>query len=248
VIAPGIAAVLGVVASVPATGDTVPAKHAHPNATVKMSGVFCQVGLLLHQGKRVYAAIPASCTALPTDEGTVQNGCVSPTAPVGSPARIKGLAHRTILVYNSFSRMQLAGEKRKRLCDYNDFALLKLSKADAKSARGAIPGLKAPTSISAHSPKGGSSAMLGHSSATVGDVEKGGWVITLSATPAGLRKGDVGTPLTQGSSLIGMFGALSSGTLTTHPAAVYSTSREFKYAKKAAGFHHLALLRAGQKL
>jgi hypothetical protein len=244
-LAAGVVVTVGVADNTSAAGAR---SRVHPNAVVTIADMNCKVGLLLHRGKRVYAGIPASCTALPLDEGKLQNGCVAATAPIGTPARIAGAKHRTKLVYNSFTRMQQMGVKRHNECDFNDLALLKLKKKDAKAARGAVPRLSAPKSVSSNGPKNGSMVTFGSArTATAGATKHNGWVYELSAAPS-VSASDVGTPVTQDGHLLGMLTAIPVGTVSPSPAAVYNIDRAIKIARQQHKFRHLKLLKAGQKL
>jgi len=247
VLVPGVAALVGVATTAPPAVAASGAQHARPNANVNFFDMGCKSGFLLHQGKRVYVAITASCTALPLDEGKLQNGCRAATAPLGTPARVAGAKRRAILVYNSFTRMQGTGVKRHNLCDFNDLALLKLAKHDAKRARGGIPGLSAPTSVSKQGPKSGSTVSFGEATATAGDIKHNGWVYELSATPS-VDGTDVGTPVTHGGLLYGMLTAIPQGSVSQTPATVYNVDRAIRYARQMHKFRHLKLLAAGKKV
>jgi hypothetical protein len=231
------------------TASVSAAAEAHriqPTTKVSMAGVHCHAGLLLHHHKKVYAAVPASCGALPNDEGKEQDGCVAAGAPIGTPVKVHGAKHKATLVYDSFSTMQLRSDRNHHECYYNDLALLQLSKADAKAARGNIPGLHAPKRVSSRGPADGSQVGFGTTAATAGPTAKGGWVYTLSASPA-MTADDVGTPVTQGGRLFGMLVVIPQGMVTKTSAEVYNLHRALRMARHTKGFHHLKLLRAGSR-
>jgi hypothetical protein len=253
-IAPCVAVLSGSFAlTTPVAGAAVP-HGVRPSASVRMADVHCTVGLLMHQGKTVYAAVPASCGASPVDAGKPQWGCGfnphRPTAysvPVGSTARIAGAEHRAIVVYDSFTRMQVTGVKKVNKCQFNDLILLRLSKADAKSARARIPGGSAPKAISRHAPGSGTALRLGTKSATAAAGTHHGWVFPLSKAPV-VTQSDLGTPLAHGGTLVGMLTALPQGTIMKTPAAAYNIYRAITFARHSPGFHHLKLLKAGQQV
>jgi hypothetical protein len=71
---------------------------------------------------------------------------------------------------------------------------------------------------------------------------------------------DIGTPFAQGSQLVGMLTAIPSGAVTKTPPAIYNLHRALRLMRKSprvvlhhhhhrtvARFHHLKLLRAGQR-
>jgi hypothetical protein len=217
------------------------AGRVHPGVGVNIADVNCRVGLMVRQGKVVYAAIPASCTALPLKEGTVQDGCVAATAPVGTPADVNGARKQPILVYNSFTYMQSRGMTRPHKCFYNDLALLQLSKIDARRAKAAFPGGPAPSSVSRTAPAKGSTVEFGNGTAVVGDTTKGGWVYQLTTTPTA-GKGAVGTRVANGRTLFGMYTVLPSGTVTQKPAAAYNLYRALRICRTTKGFHHVKLM------
>jgi hypothetical protein len=230
-----------------------------PGATVTIAGMHCKVGLLLHRGNKVFAGIPASCTALPNDEGKHQDGCSAATAPVGTPARISGAQHKVTLVYNSFTRMQQMSERDPHRCYYNDLALLKLKRADAKRARGALAGLNSPKRVSRHGPASGSHLSSGSSSATAGSTTEHGWLYNLSQSSS-FTATDVGTPFVQGDRLVGMLTQLPQGTLVATPAGISNLYRALRLMRKSPrvvysshnhrkhfiNFQHLLLLKVGQ--
>lgn len=256
---PCVAALLGGVATSPvaAAGNS---QRVKPGAVVTIAQVQCRVGLLLHQGRTVYAGVPASCGASPVDEGKPQWGCghkgrrqTTYSAPIGTPVRIAGARHHAILAYDSFTRMQATGVKKVNECQFNELILLKLSRVDARAARGSA------TSVMASAPASGTALSLGGASATAAASTHHGWVYPLSKAPT-VRAEQVGTPLTRGSTLVGMLTAIPQGAVMPTPAAAYNLHRAIAFARKApcvnyplsatknfhACFDHLQLLQAGQ--
>jgi hypothetical protein len=242
-----IAAVVAAFATAPPSARAATAHQIRPGSVVTIAGVKCKVGLLLHKAKTVYVAIPASCGALPLDEGTPQNGCQAASAPIGTPVKVAGARHRGVLVYDSFTRMESLGTKSSDKCHYNDFALVRLNPKDAKHAVGTIPGMDAPHRISRQAPASGSSVSVGSSSATAGTATHRGWVYPLSGTGmAQVTASDVGTPVVQGGRLLGMLTAIPQGIVTKTDAAAYNLCRAIRSMHHMRGFHHVQLLRAGQ--
>jgi hypothetical protein len=230
-----------------ASAQTAPSAHrVHPGAAVSLADVRCTVGLLLHQGKTVYAGIPASCAALGPDEGKEQNGCKdAASAPTGTHARVAGARHRATLMYDSFTRMQLDGTTNSRRCQYNDLALLKLSPADARSASGAIPSARAPKRVSDRAPTKGSKVVVKNCSATTDAGTHRGWVYPINPTTT-LTTSDVGAPVVRGTQLVGMLIVLPAGVIIKTAAEVYNLHRALILLRRLPKFRHVALLRAGQ--
>jgi hypothetical protein len=201
----------------------------------------------MRHGRTVYAAIPASCTGLKQNEGKEQNGCSAAVAPVGTPAAVAGARHPAILAYNSFTRMQNTGvRKNSRKCRFNDLALLRLSPADAKVARGAVPGTSAPKRVSDHAPARGSRLSFGGATAVSDGSASGGWVYPMTSAPS-VSSTDIGMPFVQGGRLVGMLTLIPTGMVVKSDAAAYNLHRAVKDLHKAKGFHHVSLLRAKQR-
>jgi hypothetical protein len=246
-IASCMAAMVAVFAAAPPSAGAATSHQIRPGTVVTIAGVKCKVGLLLHKAKTVYVAVPASCGALPLDEGTAQDGCQAASAPVGTPVKVAGAHHRSVLVYDSFTRMESLGTKSSDKCHYNDFALIRLNPKDAKHADGAIPGMDAPRRVSRRAPASGSSVSVGSSSATAGTPTHRGWVYPLSgAGMASVTASDVGTPVVQGGRLLGMLTAIPQGIVMKSNAATYNLYRAIRLMHHTRGFQHVKLLRAGQ--
>jgi hypothetical protein len=214
---------------------------------VRFFDTSCKVGFLMHHKRTVYAAIPASCTGLSQDEGKQQNGCSAPTAPAGTTARISGARHRAVLVYNSFSRMQNLGvRKNSAQCRFNDLALMRLNRHDVKNARGEVPGTSAPTRVSSHAPASGSQLSFDGSTAVSGGSTNGGWIYPMTSAP-NVTATDIGMPFVQGGRLVGMLTLIPSGLILKSDTSAYNLHRALHTLHKAPGFHHVALLRRGQR-
>jgi hypothetical protein len=218
------------------------ARPIHPETAVTVGGITCQAGVALRQGATVYLGIPASCAGpLP---GQVQDGCQQAEAPIGAPATIAGARHRGTLVYNSFTRMQVAGTTTAARCDDNDLALIRLNRADRHLVAGAIPGGVAPTAVSGHGPAAGSSVELGGSSETAQASTESGWVYNVRVAGS-LPDSDVGEPLVQSGRLMGMLTVLPSLLPFEPKAEVYNLHRALVLLRRTKGFHHVVLIRAG---
>jgi len=252
-LAPAVVVAVGLMATTslpagaaPAAAATASAGRVHPGANVVVAQVKCKAGLLLHQGKTVYVAIPASCAALPLQLGTVQDGCVAPSAPIGVPVRIAGAKHRAVLVYDSFTRMQGTGVHGSHKCHYNDLALVRLNPADARAASGAIPGVGGPNRVSRRAPSSGSAVTVGAFGGTAGATTHAGWTTDV-VSPTSLVPADVGLPVVTDGQLVGMLTNVPSGTVMKTSAATYNLRRALTFLRKMKKFRHVTLLRAGQR-
>jgi hypothetical protein len=260
-IAPCVVGLLGGVVASPsvAAGN---AQRVKPGAVVTIADVHCRVGLLLHQRKTVYAAVPATCGSLPLNEGIPQWGCgpkgrrqPAASAPVGTPVRITGAQHHATIAYDSFTRMQAIGTKKVNECQFNELILLKLSNADASKARGKT------TSVMTSPPASGTPLTLGGTNVTAAASTHNGWVYPLSKAPQ-VRPFQVGTPLLDGSTQVGMLTAIPQGKVMMTPPAAYNLFRAINIARKTpcvnyqisthkkfhACFDKLQLLKAGEHL
>jgi hypothetical protein len=217
------------------------AHRIHPGVVVKIAGVDCKAGVLLHRGKTVFVGVPGSCAGGDLDVGKKQDGCAAATAPAGTPVQVAGQRHRSLLVYNSFTRMQGEGVTNRRKCQYNDLALVQLSPADGKAASAKIPGSVAPNSVRQHPPASGTHVMLGASGATTAGATNHGWVYPLSNSPA-VGATDVGTPVVHRHQLVGLLTIVPSGVVARTSAAAYNLHRAMTFLHRVPGFHHVKLL------
>jgi hypothetical protein len=202
--------------------------------------------VVLAQGTTRYLGVPASCGGL--EPGQSQNGCTEAEAPLGAPVHIDGARHRGILVYNSFTRMQATGTTNARKCAHNDLALVRINRADRHLVSGSIPGVRAPTAVSPHGPRAGSTAQLGDTTATSKGSTQAGWVyqVTTPATSSKLTTADLGEPLVQSGMVSGMLTVLPAGFVMKSPAEVYNLHRALVALRHTKGFHHVVLFKAGR--
>jgi hypothetical protein len=250
-----IAATLTVSLASPLSASPSGSHPIRPGTTVTISGITCTAGAILHQGRTVYVAIPASCAALPTSLGKVQNGCrQSALAPTGTPAKIGGAKHRGVLKYASFTRMQGSGHQTADGCHFNDLALIKLDPRDRARVSGALAGTHAPTAVRPQPPASGGHLELGNDSATAGASHQGGWVLDVT-TNATLRAADVGSPAVRAGKVFGMLTVLPVSMVPMlpvnavggSPARVYSLHKALHFLHRVKGFRHVDLLRAGDR-
>jgi hypothetical protein len=212
---------------------------------VTFAGITCRAGAILHQGTRVFVAVPASCGGI--EPGKVQDGCAEAEAPLGVPVHIAGARHHGTLVYNSFTEMQLHGVRSPTRCYYNDLALVRVNRHVYSRVSGAIPGTAGPRRVSGLRPAAGAQMTAGSDPATAGRGHHHGWErdVTVVGDPA---PSDVGEPVMSGNHLLGMLTVLPSGVLVAAPGEVYSLAKALEQLHKVPGFRHVTLLRAGQRV
>ncbi|WP_154733154.1 serine protease [Conexibacter sp. W3-3-2] len=94
----------------------------------------------------VYLGQAAHCAG--TGEATDTNGCEAKSLPLGTAVTVRGASRPGTLVYSSWLTMQGRGERDDDTCQYNDFALVKLDRADHGRVNPSIPHWGGPTAPS----------------------------------------------------------------------------------------------------
>jgi hypothetical protein len=124
-------------------------------------GAQCTSNFIFQDASATYIGQAAHCSG--TGAATDTNGCTSASLPLGTPVEVDGASRPGTLVYNSWLEMQADGETNPDVCQYNDFALVKLDPADVANVNPSVPGFGGPTSL------GSSAAMLGDTVYTYGN-------------------------------------------------------------------------------
>lgn len=125
-----------------------PASAAPPwapeaSATVKpgvmtfTEGGQCTANFVFDDGVDVYIGQAAHCAG--TGGNTETNGCEAGTLPLGTPVEVDGASRPGVLAYSSWVTMQERGETNDDICQYNDFALVRLDPADHGKVNPTIP-------------------------------------------------------------------------------------------------------------
>jgi hypothetical protein len=210
-----------------------------PGVKVTFGGVTCIAGPILRQGRFRYVAVPASCGGI--DQGQVQDGCVEAETPLGVPVHIQNAPHRGILVYNSFSWMQLHGVRNPTRCYYNDLALIRIDPRDNHLVSDNQPGLDPPRHVSRRNPKSGSMVNAGSSNGTAGSTHHHGW--ELDITIAGqVTKSQLGTAVVKHSQVIGMLTVVPQGLVPIGTSQVYSLNKSLALLHRVRQFRRVSLL------
>jgi hypothetical protein len=110
----------------------------------------------------VYLGQAAHCSG--TGGSTETNGCDSGSLPNGTAVEVEGANQPGTMVYNSWIAMQQAGETNADACSFNDFALVRLSAADAARTNPSIPFWGGPTGITGSVPDQSKVLSYGNSS------------------------------------------------------------------------------------
>jgi len=124
--------------------------EVRPGNVTETAGASCTSNFLFTGGGKTYLGQAAHCSG--TGAATDTNGCDSGVRPIGTPVTIQGAQQPGRLAYNSWNTMQAVGEKDPNACDFNDFALVELSPADAAAAKSSVPVFGGPVGLGAASP------------------------------------------------------------------------------------------------
>jgi hypothetical protein len=249
-----VAAVAAVVALglVPAGASAwAPAATApvHPGVMTYTDGAQCTSNFIFTQGTDTFIGQAAHCSG--TGGATETNGCDSGSLPEGTPVEVRGAGRPGTMVYNSWIRMQAAGETDPETCDYNDLALVKLDPADVASTNPSIPKWGGPTGVGTAAALddvytyGNSSLRLGITQLSpkrgkVVERSPGGWSYQLYTLTPGIP-GDSGSAFLNSTGQA--LGVLSTVAIAPLPASngVGDIGKEIAYAQ-AHGFPGLTLV------
>jgi hypothetical protein len=138
-------------ASAWAPADTAP---IHPGVNTDTQGNSCTSNFIYQQGTTVYIGQAAHCSS--TGAATDTNGCTAQSMPEGTKVNVDGASQPGTMVYNSWIRMQAAGETDPDTCQYNDLALVELAAADVAKVNPSVPFFGGPTGL-----RGGASMTTG---------------------------------------------------------------------------------------
>jgi hypothetical protein len=246
------AAALAALALAPSTASAwAPAATAtvHPGVQTFTDGAQCTSNFIFTNGADTYIGQAAHCSG--TGSSTDTNGCTSASLPEGTQVQVTGASKPATMVYNSWIRMQAAGEKDSETCQYNDLALLKLDPSDVAKVNPSIPHWGGPTGVGAGAAgedtySYGNSELRGGVTQTspkqgkILDVSPGGWSYDVYTASPGIP-GDSGSAFLNASGQA--MGILS--TVAIAPLAgsngVGNVGKEIAYAQ-AHGFAGLTLV------
>jgi hypothetical protein len=243
-------ALFGLGESATAVPTWAPAGSAtiHPGVMTFTAGAQCTANFVFTSGADVYIGQAAHCSG--TGAATDTDGCTSSSLPEGTQVEVTGATQPGVMVYNSWLRMQEAGETDAETCAYNDFALIRLNPADVANVNPSVPFFGGPSgagtasALEATYSYGNSSLRLGvpELSPKIGRVVSrtpGGWSYTVYTVTPGIP-GDSGSAFLNASGQA--LGVLSTVALAplTGSNGVGDLGKELTYAR-AHGFPGLAL-------
>ncbi|WP_205698441.1 serine protease [Conexibacter sp. SYSU D00693] len=128
-------------AAVPAPAQAI----VTPGVMTYTEGAQCTANFLFTDGTSTYVGQSAHCAT--TSGATTTNGCEATSHPIGTPVEVRGASQPGVLAYSSWLAMRAAGETDDETCRYNDFALVRLSPADAAAADPTVPRFGGPTGV-----------------------------------------------------------------------------------------------------
>lgn len=271
VLALGVAALAAGATVITAPGGAVaasrwaPADKAQITPGVQMftKGAQCTGNFVFTDRRdRVYVGYAAHCAGLGEQTDT---DCDTPSLPLGTAVRLaRGAAYavssgttvgRGKLVYSSWLTMQQQGDKSGADCAFNDFALVRVAKADVGKVNPSVPFYGGPTGVRS------AGLTIGDDVYTYGNsVLRGG--VTATSPKAGTSTGDhesgwshyvytvtQGIPGDSGSGYLDedgrAFGVLSTIAAAPIPGenGVGDLARELAYAQQYSGIRGLRLVK-----
>lgn len=120
----------------------------HPGVMTYTDGAQCTSNFVFYDGSNnVYIGQAAHCAG--TGGSTETNGCDSGSLPLGTKVEVDGASRLGTLVYSSWLTMQSNGESNTNVCQYNDFALVRLDPADYGKVNPSVPVWGGPVSVEA---------------------------------------------------------------------------------------------------
>ena len=122
----------------------------HPGVQTFTNGAQCTANFVFTSGTDVFIGQAAHCSG--TGASTDTNGCTAQSLPEGTAVTVTGASRPGIMVYNSWRRMQVAGETDAETCAFNDLALIKLDPADVGNVNPSVPFFGGPTGVGVAAP------------------------------------------------------------------------------------------------
>ncbi len=106
----------------------------HPGVRTSTRGNNCRVNFVFYDSREVYVGQEAHCSGF-DDVG----GCPRARLPLGTPVKIEGASRPGTIVYNSWRTMERVSEGDSITCGFNDFALVRIDKADRGRVNPSVP-------------------------------------------------------------------------------------------------------------
>lgn len=254
-----VAAVVGAGAG-PASAHHVawggPDAPIRPGVQTYTEGGQCTANFVFSNGTDVFLGQAAHCSG--QGAATATNGCdqAADPLPIGTPVEIVGFDGKSYggtLAYSSWNTMLGSGEADAAVCEFNDFALVRLDQSDHGRVNPSLPYWGGPTGLRTAPTAGGEAvytygnsslragiSTLSPKSGTTLGTDASGWNHTVyTATP--------GVPGDSGSAVLDAEGR-GLGILVTVAAAPYPASngvtdlnKALAYARSTAGLGDVQL-------
>lgn len=125
----------------------------------------CTANFVFTDGTDVFLGQAAHCAG--TGGSTETDGCTSGSLPLGTPVEIEGAEQPGTLAYSSWIAMQENGETDPNLCQFNDFALVKLDPADAARTTPTMPFYGGPTAVAQEGTPPAGETVYGYSNSSL---------------------------------------------------------------------------------
>jgi hypothetical protein len=116
-----------------------------PGVMTETAGGQCTANFVFYDASHVYIGQAAHCAG--TGGETDTNGCTAGSRPLGTPVTVEGATRSGTLAYSSWLTMRAFGERDRDVCEYNDFALIRLDPADASRVNPSVPFWGGPTGL-----------------------------------------------------------------------------------------------------
>ena len=245
------AAVVALAIAPSAASAWAPAATAtvHPGVQTFTDGAQCTANFIFTNGGDTYIGQAAHCSG--TGGSTDTDGCTSGSLPEGTQVQVTGANQPATMVYNSWIRMQAAGEADSETCQFNDLALLKLDPSDVPNVNPSIPSWGGPTGVGTgaalddtysygNSELRGGVTELSPKRGKILDVSPGGWSYDVYTVSPGIP-GDSGSAFLNATGQA--MGILSTVQLAPLAGAngVGNVGKEIAYAQ-VHGFSGLSLV------
>jgi hypothetical protein len=117
----------------------------HPGVQTYTEGAQCTANFVFYDTAAVYIGQAAHCSG--TGGATETNGCLAASRPLGTLVTVGGASRPGTMVYNSWLAMQARGEENPDICQYNDFALIRIDRADVGKVNPTIPHWGGPAGL-----------------------------------------------------------------------------------------------------
>ena len=117
----------------------------HPGIMTYTAGSQCTANFVFTRGSEVLLGQAAHCAG--TGAATATNGCTASTLPLGQEVQDVNGNFLGTIVYSSWVAMQNLGETDPDLCNYNDFALIRLTTEWVSQTNPSVPIYGGPTGV-----------------------------------------------------------------------------------------------------